>query len=119
MKATAKMGEFLEGNDPTDDVGILTRLSAVHGALHGLASERGGIVQFLPERRKHIEQIAARVAARHKASAHAGTEVTADVEWIPPQLDAEAPVPPQPAGEGTLLVLETPTKADIETPGDT
>src|SRR5882757_5045192 len=112
MTATANVNESPEGTDPTDDMGILIKLSAVHGALHNLASDRDGILPFLPERRKRIEEIAAQVDARRKALARpaVGIESAAAVESAQPQPHAETRVPPQAAAEGALLILETQAK---------
>ena len=119
MKVTAKLAESLEGTDPTDDLGILIKLSAVHGVLQNLASERDEILHFLPERRKRIEQIAAQVEARRKAlTVQAADTVSVDVESARPLVDVEARVPPQAAATGVLLTLETHTKGRIGAAGD-
>ncbi len=75
MKITATMAQSPEGTAPTHDIGILIKLSEAHGAPPGLAPERDGIVAFLPERRKRIEQIAAQVEGRRKAMAQQAPEV--------------------------------------------
>ena len=75
MKASATLAKSPEGTDPTHDIGILTQLSEMHGALHPPASDRYGIVAFLPERRKRIEKIAAQVEARRKTLGQQAPEV--------------------------------------------
>jgi len=109
MKVTADLNESLEATDPTDDMGILIKLSVLHGAFHNLASDRNGILPLLPERRKPIEQIAAQVDDRRRALARPTVEIEspAAVESAPPQLQAAAIVPPKAEAEGTLLILET------------